>query len=70
MAGNALGRARDVSTAKGPSEAAVLWSSQFRQQFETLSEQSKELTPWFRASPRRAPRRLRVASVGRWKRST
>ena len=36
--------AQQISTAKGPSEAIDLWSSQARKQFETLSEQSKELT--------------------------
>jgi phasin len=36
--------AQQISTAKGPSAAIELWSSQARKQFETLSEQSKELT--------------------------
>jgi phasin len=36
--------AQQISNAKGPSEAIELWSSQARKQFETLSEQSKELT--------------------------
>ena len=36
--------AQQISTAKGPSEAIELWSSQARKQFETLSERSKELT--------------------------
>jgi len=40
----ALEFAQQISTAKGPSEAMELWSSQARKQFETLSEQSKELT--------------------------
>ena len=35
--------ARQISTAKGPSEAIELWSSQARKQFETLTAQSKEL---------------------------
>jgi phasin len=35
--------ARQISTAKGPSEAIELWSSQARKQFETLTTQSKEL---------------------------
>jgi hypothetical protein len=36
--------ARQISTAKGPFEAIELWSSVPRKQFETLTEQSKELT--------------------------
>ena len=40
----ALDFARQISTAKGPSEAVELWSSQARKQFETLTDQSKELT--------------------------
>jgi hypothetical protein len=40
----ALDFSRDVSSGKGPTEAAALWSSYARQQFETLTEQSKELT--------------------------
>ena len=40
----ALDFARQISTAKGPSEAIELWSSQARKQFETLTDQSKELT--------------------------
>jgi hypothetical protein len=36
--------AQQISTAKGPAEAIELWSSQALKQFETLSEQSKELT--------------------------
>lgn len=36
--------AREMSAAKGPAEAATLWSSHARKQFETLTEQSKELT--------------------------
>jgi phasin len=39
----ALEFARQISTAKGPSEAIELWSSLARKQFETLTEQSKEL---------------------------
>jgi phasin len=35
--------ARQISTAKGPSEAIELWSSQARKQFDTLTTQSKEL---------------------------
>jgi pyruvate dehydrogenase (quinone) len=34
----------EISTAKGPSEVASLCSSHARKQFETLTEQSKELT--------------------------
>ena len=40
----ALDFAREMSTAKGPSDAAALWSSHAQKQFETLTEQSKELT--------------------------
>ena len=40
----ALDFAREMSTAKGPGEAAALWSSHTKKQFETLTEQSKELT--------------------------
>jgi phasin len=39
----ALEFARRISTANGPSEVIELWSSQARKQFETLTEQSKEL---------------------------
>ena len=39
----ALDFARELSTAKNPPEAASLWSSHVRKQFETLTEQSKEL---------------------------
>jgi phasin len=40
----ALDFAREMSTAKGPAEAAALWSSHTKRQFETLTEQSRELT--------------------------
>jgi len=40
----ALDFSREMSTAKGPAEAASLWSSHAQRQFETLTEQSKELT--------------------------
>jgi phasin len=40
----ALDFVREMSTAKGPTEAASLWSSHAQRQFETLTEQSKELT--------------------------
>ena len=40
----ALDFAQQISTAKGPYEAIELWSSQARKQFETLTDQSKELT--------------------------
>jgi hypothetical protein len=33
-----------ISAANGPSESAALWLSYVRQQFETLTDQSKELT--------------------------
>jgi phasin len=36
--------AREMSAARGPAEVAELWSSHARKQFETLTEQSKELT--------------------------
>jgi hypothetical protein len=37
-----LGRA--VATAKSPLDAAMLWSSHARMQFETLTQQTRELT--------------------------
>jgi hypothetical protein len=40
----AIDFARQISTAKGPSEVIELWSSLARKQFETLAAQSKELT--------------------------
>jgi hypothetical protein len=40
----ALDSVREISTARGPSEAASLWSSLAQKQFETLTEQAKELT--------------------------
>jgi phasin len=40
----ALDFAREMSTAKGPADAAALWSSHAKRQFETLTEQTKELT--------------------------
>jgi hypothetical protein len=40
----ALDSVREISTARGPSEAASLWSSHAQKQFETLTEQAKELT--------------------------
>jgi len=40
----ALDSVREISTAKGPSEAASLWTSHAQKQFETLTEQAKELT--------------------------
>lgn len=40
----ALDLAREISTAKGPSEATALWSSHAQKQFERLTDQSKELT--------------------------
>jgi hypothetical protein len=40
----ALDFVREMSTAMGPAEAASLWSSHTQRQFETLTEQSKELT--------------------------
>jgi hypothetical protein len=39
-----LNFAQKVSTAKGPAEAAALWSSYTRHTFETLTDQSKQLT--------------------------
>jgi hypothetical protein len=39
----ALDFAREMSTAKGPADAAALWSSHAQKQFETLTGQSKEL---------------------------
>ncbi len=35
--------AREISTAKGPSEAVALWSSHAQKQFGMLTEQFKEL---------------------------
>jgi hypothetical protein len=35
--------AREISTAKGPSEAVALWSSHTQKQFGVLTEQFKEL---------------------------
>ena len=40
----ALDFARELATAQGPSEAMALWSSHARKQFETMTEQSRELT--------------------------
>jgi hypothetical protein len=40
----ALDFAREMSSAKRPADAAALWSSHAQKQFETLTEQSKELT--------------------------
>ena len=39
----ALDFARQISTASGPSQAVELWSTYTRKQFETLTDQSKEL---------------------------
>jgi len=39
-----FGFARQLATAKAPSEIAELWTTHARKQFETLTEQSKELT--------------------------
>ena len=39
-----LNFAQEVATAKGPGEAAALWSSHARKNFETLTDQSKQLT--------------------------
>jgi len=36
--------AQQVATAKGPPEAAALWSSFARESFESLTDQSRELT--------------------------
>ncbi len=40
----ALNFAQEVATAKGPTEAAALWSSHAQKNFETLADQSKQLT--------------------------
>jgi len=40
----ALDFARELATAQGPSEAMALWSSHARKQFETMTEQTRELT--------------------------
>ena len=45
--GNAMAAvnfAQQVATVKGPAEAANLWSSYARERFETLTDQSRELT--------------------------
>ena len=45
--GNAMAAvnfAQQVATVKGPAEAANLWSSYARERFETLADQSRELT--------------------------
>jgi len=39
----ALEFAREISSAKGPAEAAALWSSHTSKQFATLTDQAKEL---------------------------
>jgi hypothetical protein len=39
-----LNFAQQVATAKGPAEAVALWSSYARNNFETLTAQSKQLT--------------------------
>jgi hypothetical protein len=40
----AVNFAQQVATAKGPAEAASLWSSYTRERLETLTDQSRELT--------------------------
>ena len=45
--GNAMAAvnfAQQVATVKGPAEVANLWSSYARERFETLADQSRELT--------------------------
>jgi phasin len=39
-----FGFARQLATAKAPSDIMELWTSHTRKQFETLTEQTKELT--------------------------
>ncbi len=39
-----LNFAQEVATAKGPTEVVNLWSSYARKHFETLTDQSKQLT--------------------------
>jgi len=39
-----FGLARQLATAKSPSDIAELWTAHCRKQFETLTEQTKELT--------------------------
>lgn len=39
----AINFAQEVTTAKSPAEAAMLWSSRARKNFETLTDQSKQL---------------------------
>jgi phasin len=40
----ALNFAQEVATAKSPTEAAALWSSHTRKNFETFTDQTKQLT--------------------------
>jgi len=40
----AINFAQEVTTATSPAEAAMLWSSHVRKNFETLTDQSKQLT--------------------------
>jgi phasin len=40
----AINFAQEVATAKSPAEAAILWSSHVRKNFESLTDQSKQLT--------------------------
>ena len=39
-----FGLARQLATAKAPSDIAELWTTHCRKQFETLTEQTKELS--------------------------
>jgi phasin len=39
-----FGLARQLATAKAPSDIVELWTAHARKQFETLTEQTKELT--------------------------
>ena len=39
-----FGFARQLATAKAPSEIMELWTAHARKQYETLTEQTKELT--------------------------
>jgi hypothetical protein len=40
----AINFAQEIATAKSPTEAAMLWSSHARKNFETLTDQTKQLT--------------------------
>ena len=57
--------ARQISTAKGPSEAIELWSSQARKQFETLTTSLRSWQRLARRSRQSAPNQWHVAVAKR-----